>query len=283
MATTLYATGPMKHLTTFITLEQLLAKLLKIWLVLLPWQTIFIIQEKFLNGVKWEYGTIAWYGSEVLLWGIFIVAIGAVIEQKIQKTTYKKHWLFLVSSTLFFIYLWYSTTITLNPEVSRQVALHLTEAFFLFLILRHGPLTTKMILNYFVIGTILPAILGLYQFCTQNIFEAKILGLVNLSGWKAGSPVIVSDTLGRWVRAYAGFANPNIFGGYLALALAANFFLYQSAKSALDRILLLAAQCLLSFALLATLSRSAILGLIMFFGNWIYFEKDFVERCSSVF
>ena len=39
-----------------IHLEQILSFLIKAFLFILPWQTIWIYREQFLNGFKWQYG-----------------------------------------------------------------------------------------------------------------------------------------------------------------------------------------------------------------------------------
>ena len=50
-----------------ISLINSLRTLLGLLLFLLPWQTIWITQERFLNGAKWQYGTQGFYATEFLL------------------------------------------------------------------------------------------------------------------------------------------------------------------------------------------------------------------------
>jgi len=56
-----------------ITISSLLQFCLGLFLFLLPWPTIYIIQEKFVNGYKWEYGTIGFYATEIILWLTILV------------------------------------------------------------------------------------------------------------------------------------------------------------------------------------------------------------------
>ena len=49
-------------------LDKLIKILLSSILFLLPWQTIYITKENFLNGEKWQSGTLGFYALEGLLW-----------------------------------------------------------------------------------------------------------------------------------------------------------------------------------------------------------------------
>jgi len=71
-------------------LEKTIKILLGFLLFLLPWQTIWIYQEKFLNGAKWEYGTLGLYATEILLWlCALLFIIWFYKQQKLQATSYK--------------------------------------------------------------------------------------------------------------------------------------------------------------------------------------------------
>jgi len=59
-----------------LNLERTLCFLLKSFLFLFPWQTIWIYREVFVDGVKLEYATLGFYATEILLWiavGVFVI------------------------------------------------------------------------------------------------------------------------------------------------------------------------------------------------------------------
>ena len=74
------------------------------------------------------------------------------------------------------------------------------------------------IIYSFLAGIFLQAILGIYQFLTQQTFACKYFGLAPHDAGTLGTAVIETAS-GRWLRAYGGFDHPNIFGGVLAIAL----------------------------------------------------------------
>lgn len=238
-----------------ISLETILGWLIRISLVLFPWQTVFIIEEKFLNGVKWEYGTIVWYATEVLLWILLIVTAGWWVESK--RKIPKLFFLILP----FLVYVWFSSGWTTDPEIAQQAARHLTEAVLFFFLLVYGPLAKEKIAYWLVIGSAVPSLLGLYQFLTQTNVATKFLGIVTQPAFLPGSPVVVGVDTGRWLRATAGFQNPNIFGGYLGITIIFSTVLFRRATT--HRVWYLLLTIVASAALFTTQSRSAMLAVLI--------------------
>ena len=63
-------------------LKNILDFLLCLFLFLLPWQTAWLWREMTLNGAKWQYGTLAIYGTEILLWIIFIFQLFIWLKER---------------------------------------------------------------------------------------------------------------------------------------------------------------------------------------------------------
>lgn len=86
-------------------------------------------------------------------------------------------------------------------------------------------LSKLKIIYVFLSSLMLQAILGIYQFLTQNAPVCKYLGLAAHDPGVLGTAVLETLT-GRWLRAYGGFDHPNIFGGFLAIALILAAYLF---------------------------------------------------------
>lgn len=206
------------------SLEKITKFLLGTLLFLLPWQTIWIVQENFLNNTKWQYGTIGFYATEIIFW-VSVIFFMFWFWQKKKQTGESTHFsltkdrVFLLLCLLFTLYSLLSATWAANSAAALEQSRHIMEAIILFIMLFIGPLNFKEAVLSLSSGAVLQSFLGLYQFFTQSTFDFKWLGLVAHPAWEAGSSIVAGTEIGRWVRAYGAFSHPNIFGGYLALCL----------------------------------------------------------------
>lgn len=249
-------------------LSKILSSLIGLLLFLLPWQTIWIYREYYLNNYKLQYGTLGLYGTEILLWVCAVLFMFWFWKKrKIESPTIKlkltKDRIFLIFLLLFSIYTLISSCWAINFDIAYQQALHIMEAILLFLMLLTGPLGTKEIIKYFTAGAVVQGLLGIYQFSTQSTFSFKWLGIVSHPAWEAGTSIISNQIDGRWLRAYGGFSHPNILGGYLALTLVIIFIFFIKQKTKLTGYHGLIITILVS-ALFLTFSRSAWLAFIIF-------------------
>jgi len=258
-------------------MTRLLNWLLKTILFLLPWQTIYLVQERFLNGVKWQYGTSGFYATEILLWLTVIIFLFWFWQKRKQqgKIIFKlsKDRLLALSILVFIIYLLLSTTWALDSTLALQHTLHIMGAIILFFMLLLGPITWRELVKWFVAGALLTALLGFFQFFTQTALASKWLGLAAHPAWQAGSSVIVGEGIGRWLRAYGSFQHPNILGGYLFIAIL-GLSLLSSLKIENLRLkipLLLTYGFLITVSFL-TFSRSAFLALVLFLLAWLVYS-----------
>lgn len=251
-----------------LTLQNILQSILGLFLFIFPWQTVWIYKEYFLNGVKWQYGTLGFYGSEIVLWiAVLLFMVWFWKKNKEQGTknrfTFSKDRIFVLCCVSLISYLLISSLWSINPDVAFQQALHVLEAFLLFFMLFLGPLNFNGIAKWFVAGAVVQSILGIFQFLAQSSFSLKWLGMVSHPAWIPGTSIV--DAGGRWLRAYGAFPHPNIFGGYLVVALTFMFLLYAREKYQSNSSLFIyhSSFIILLTALFFTFSRSAWIAGIM--------------------
>ena len=261
--------------------------LVKLFLFILPWQTIWIYKENYFGDYKNQFGTLGFYGSEILLWIIILLFIVWYWQKyKVESIKYKgwsfsKDKIFVFSILLFTVYCFLSSFWSLDFSIAWQQALRVMEMFLLFFVLYLGPLPRKEIMRWVVLGSILPIVLGLFQFIFQSTFANKYLGLSIHPAWEAGSAVVVGD-FGRLVRAYGPFSHPNIFGGYLVIVLLTAVSFFKDQKNFIKYFLV----GLLLLTLFFTFSRSAILTvLFLLIGFLVYsiINKNTLIKKMSIF
>lgn len=237
--------------------------LLQAFLFLLPFQTIFIVRERYIGGEKWQYGTLGFYLTEMIMWLVVILFVIDYFillkDNKIKiQTGFSKEKLFSVSILFFLAYLFYNTFFNaLDLQVAWQMVRWFMLGFLLFIILTNGFLKIKDILWIVVLGSVLPAILGIWQFVSQHSFANKFFGLALHAPEVSGVSVIASDQIGRWLRAYGTFNHPNIFGGYLVFVIIFTFLLLQRVKNKKQIIFLNCVLLLQTMGIFFTFSRSA--------------------------
>lgn len=199
----------------------MLRYLLYAFFFLLPWQTRWLIQTGQLNGGYWEYGTISLYGLDLLL----IASLIIFLYFKKSSLASKSHIPFTLKLYLLLSLLYLVITIpfSLSPTLSLfHGGLLLVSVFVIYLCL-NSDLRFYNATRAFISGATLSAGLGIWQFITQTTVTSKWLGLANHSAEVLGTSVVEAvapdGIIERWLRAYGSFDHPNIFGGYMALAL----------------------------------------------------------------
>ncbi len=254
------------------TIFNVLNFLLKTFLFLLPWQTIYIYRPAFMSGVKWEYGTLGFYGTEILLWVIVVLFMvwywrQFKLKTKNLKLKITKDRVFVFSLLLFIIYHLSSIIWSADKSLALQQSIRVMEAVLLFLVIYIGPFEKQKLAKWFVVGSIIPALLGIGQFLLQMTFANKWLGIAAHELSAAGTSIVASDNVGRWLRAYGSFSHPNVFGGYLTFSIL--FILLLSYKK--FNFFLITSYCLLVTAIFYSFSRSAWLALFVAIGYFIFY------------
>ena len=269
-----------------IHLEQILSFLIKLFLFVLPWQTIWIYKEQYLNGFKWQYGTLGFYATEMLLWFIIIIFMGWSWQRFKQKDIgFKFHItrdrIFTSSVLIFIVYVLTSSFWALDGQLAWQQGLRIMEMFLLFFVLILGPVDFWYSAKWFTFGALLAAALGLGQFLLQATFSCKWLGLAIHNPWVGGTSVVASEGIGRWLRAYGSFSHPNVFGGYMFVSIVSVALLFVIGFCSQKKYRMLQYLIITIFlsALLVSFSRTAIIActflLVVMFIYSFYNRKGF--------
>lgn len=277
---------------THISVRKIIVFFLCLYLFLLPWQTVWVYQERFLNGDLWQYGTLKFYVSEVLLWSIVLLQVGflfkRIAEKKvIQRFSWSKDRQFFAWLFVFLLYGYVGRFWAEDLMSAAHYSLYLFEAVLLFiLILFLYKDHVRVFAKWFIYGSILPVLLGMGQFVSQFVPGNSFLGLAEHDPMVAGASIVASDSLGRMLRAYGSFSHPNVLGGYLVLVLGVLGYVWFSQKKNTvhpygERLVLCGMSCLLGIGILLTFSRTAWLGVILLIGVGISFVgwKCFLKQC----
>ena len=227
-----------------------------LFIFILPWQTVFLFKEVFVDGVKFQYGTIGIYLSQIVLmiWIVFNY-------KKIFSCTEKK-----LIYILFFYIFWLFLSIfwSDNKLLSFYFFMINFSGVLLFLIIQGSALNFKKFSFSLILSATFGSILGLYQFFNQSVFANKWFGISEHFAWQGGVSVI-EDASFRFLRAYGNMPHPNILGGFLAIIILLSLGAYFKAHKAEIRwkIFLVATLPINFLALLTTFSRSAALALFI--------------------
>lgn len=245
--------------------------LIKLFLFLLPWQTVWIIQERMLNGQKWQYGTIQFFATEALLW-LIIVLFMFWYKKKFRvekrKCKFGMDRIFLSALFTFVLYTALSRFWAQDCALAVQHSLYIMESACLFFIFAFGPLAFREALVWIVYGSILPALLGVTQYFLQTTFSSTALGLAFHDPMVPGTSIVETGASERLLRAYGTFAHPNSFGGYLffvCMAFVALYVHHVKEFSKKNKMVLYIGGIIIFHALFFTFSRSAWLAFLILF------------------
>ncbi len=184
-------------------LEKIIEFGLYLYVFLLPLQTRWIWREGFLSGQYWEYGSFSLYATDVLF--ILIVLARLFIFPKMRNSRSLSRMSVIIGA--FFLISCASTFWSVNNTVSWFALSRLLMGTLLFWLLVCSKLRWERI-NTALVGTgVIQAILGIYQFFTQQVVANKYFGMA------AHSPEVLGDSVietvgGRFLRAYGSFPHP---------------------------------------------------------------------------
>ncbi|HBR80805.1 TPA: hypothetical protein DEA21_04165 [Candidatus Uhrbacteria bacterium] len=246
-------------------------------LFLLPWQTVWIYDSISpslltpLQGREGEYWKLTHYVVQ------FLIVIAVLVRWETQKSEVAKK--IMKKIWWFFAAMVFVSFLSVHPYLSGGFLFHLFSAVLLFWLLLDERIETRKIIWFFSLGLIAPCLLGWWQVLTGSSLASTFLGLAGHLAATPGTSVV--EVAGeRLMRAYGSFPHPNIFGGYLAMAItfilvSKNKLLYHT-TSTLKHSITLIILTLLTSTLVITFSRSAWLALTI--GIFSFFIVSAIER-----
>ncbi|MFA6421788.1 MAG: O-antigen ligase family protein [Candidatus Buchananbacteria bacterium] len=235
-----------------------------IFLFLIPISTVLIIEEQFVGGFKFQFGSFNIYLVEIILW-LAIVLYFVVNIKKISETLSRVRLRYSLQKIIFYLVL----AVIVISAVSIFWSIDKRFAFLAFFrILEVIAVFSFFRLNYskkylwilFASGVV-QSLFAIYQFFSQQIAANKYLGLVGHQSWEAGA--LVMEGSGRWLRSYGFVNDPNLLGGFMAFALFIAIFLYLKESKNYKRLLILSGIVFVIVGLFFSFSRSAWLGVIV--------------------
>lgn len=228
----------MPKLPASATLNIFLERLLQLYVFLLPWQAVYIFDEKFWNGIKWQYGAGLIYATEIILWLIFITFLMASkkskplpswtqIRTKLTAPDYKT----LTVLALWGLIAWSGLSIFWSADKSAGFYLwfKLLEAIGLFFVIVNSNIKPAKLLWPLALSATTQGLIASWQFASQTINASTLLGIASHYAGNYGG-IVIETASGRWLRAYGTFGHPNLLGGFCAVGLIAILILSQNKK-----------------------------------------------------
>lgn len=210
------------------------------FLYLLPLQTVFLLRESFIGDEKWQYGTIAIFGTDLILVMMFLLLICQAImshsdplasreESRLRRTLRFFVSLGMTEKALIIFIFWTGFSVLWAGD---QV---LALAFFvkillgagLFFVVRMMEVDVKRVVFVLLLAGIIQSGIGIGQFLYQYSPVSTWLGMSAHEAFQAGSSVLKIDG-GRFLRAYGTFSHPNMLGGFLGAVLMLGSMYYVS-------------------------------------------------------
>jgi len=273
------------------------------FLFLLPFQTVFLLREPFIDGEKWQYGTITIYGTDVVLFLIiiFFVISGGYIRKMydVGFRNYEKEgsdsWVSILKSKiihhkpsvlLITLILWSGLSVFWAGDQVLAgyffVKLLLGVSLF-FLVHSFDSSVIKKVIFVLLAAGVIQSGIGIGQFLYQYSPESSLLGMSAHKASQAGSSVLKIDG-GRFLRAYGTFPHPNLLGGFLGAVLMFGSMYYVSSiryekswKCLGEIAFTLSGLLVLFLGLILTFSRTAWLGAglgIVVIGLYAFRQED---------
>ncbi len=272
-------------------LEKIIFCLIYLYVFLLPWQTVWIFDERFIGGAKWQWGTGQIYATEIILWVILILFFISYFLFPISKNNQKifklEFWtsklntkrLLTLSIWLFIFYSGLSIIWSAEKWPAYYLWLHWLEGAALFLVLIRSKIEAQKILWALSLSGAIQAIMAIGQFLAQSVPANKWLGIAAHSAGSLGEMTLIAGGE-RWLRAYGALPHPNILGGFLLLSLLAAVYLSLRLdwRSPLKRLSLSVLAAIIAAGIFFSFSRSAWLAAaiaIAFLAAQVIKLKDF--------
>ncbi len=196
-----------------------------LFLFLLPFQTVLLLREPFIGGVKWEYGVIGVYLVDIILISVLIIVFARrFIVRKYQISLSVRpagNIKYQISDLIFLVFLLLAgLSIFWAPD--QALALYFFVKLLLgaglFFMVRGMEIDLKKVVFVLLVAGVIQSGIGIAQFLSQQSIGSSMLGMSAHDASVAGSSVLKIDS-GRFLRAYGTFPHPNVLGGFLGVIL----------------------------------------------------------------
>lgn len=236
--------------------ERIAHTLLLIALFLLPWQTRWIFAVTPIEGGISEYGQFSVYVTQVLI--LLVVLLRG-------RPHYPESFKWIIQAAYFFLGVaFFSLGFSSDFSVGLAQMLHVISAFALFTVMCDVRTNIKQTAAAFVVGLLIPSMLGWWQVITGGSGSSSWFGLASKDAVTAGTAVVETAS-GRMLRAYGSLPHPNVLGGFLAVSLVILAWLVRFIHARRILLLTIVPVVFLSATLIVTFSRSAWLGIAVGF------------------
>ncbi len=199
-----------------------------VFVFLLPLQTAYLLREPFVNGVKWEYGIVGAYATDILLLFIIILSVipgltrnlgGWISGSRVPPEAGKQFGMTNLCLALFVLWTGLSILWAGDQGLASYFFVKLLLVGGLFLVVKSWEkLDFKKVVFVLIAAGVLQSGIGIAQFLSQQSIDSSILGMSAHEASQAGSSVLKIDS-GRFLRAYGTFPHPNVLGGFLVVIL----------------------------------------------------------------
>ena len=245
--------------------DRVVGVLWRLAILLLPWQIRWFsegptvippVATGGINGWPWEQGRLAVYASWIVMAATIVVTSYKLQVSSDENRTTRYG---LVGLVLLAV----PSLLTLSPRATLQFWLQVGLLAGFVASLVRLRVTREQLATWFVISLVPHVLLAFWQWQTQIVIGTKWLGMSAQNSATLGVSVI--EVMGqRILRVYGGFPHPNIFGGWLALAIPLRVWLISRGRSLILNSLFL---ILFSSALVLTFARGAwiacVVGLVL--------------------
>lgn len=222
---------------------------------LLPWQTRWIFGQEVIAGQPFEFGVMSLYAVQVLIVAVFFL-VGSLKIEKQNVRIARLAMLILVPALG-------SVVWAISPALAFAQTLHVAMAMLLFVILLDRRVNIRLVIWAFCLGLIGPVLIGLWQFLVGASPASTLFGMSAHEATRLGESVTALPDGTRLLRAHGSFQHPNVFGGYLSIALIGLWWLFRTEKEEKRQWGIVAMAVLFVGTLVLTFSQSAWLALAM--------------------
>ena len=214
---------------------------------LLPWQARWIARF----GAS-EWSTLSVFATEAFLAALLLLVIfERDFLRRLKEVLPRRAVIFGV---LLIVWSYLSIIWSEAPDLSLQKAAMLSlvlGAIVIFFGFRHS----DRLIGIFIFSMVLNSAFGFWQVFNGAFDASTWLGIASQSA--SGASSVVESGAGRLLRAYGTLPHPNIFGGFLALAVLLWVACFFKSKKSRVRIIILFSLSIIILALFLTFSRSA--------------------------